>query len=202
MIRSTLDALIEDPDLFKRFVKTLENGDVVVLPTDTLYGFAVHAAAKSAVDKVYKIKDRDSRKPLILFLESCQALANIGITPDFHQQKILEEFWPGALTAIFPRPENFAPESFTFPTLGIRVPGHSRLLQLLQRLPMQLLTTSANRSGAPSDNDPEKIAEEFANEVAWLVEDGILADSLPSTVIDLSTEPFRILRAGAVLPKL
>jgi L-threonylcarbamoyladenylate synthase len=202
MIRSTLDELLEDSILFEQFVKTLEKGDVVVLPTDTLYGFAVHAESRSAVDKVYEIKDRDSRKPLILFLESSQALGRIGISPDSSQQKIIEEFWPGALTAIFTRPTSFAPEAFSFPTLGIRVPGHSRLLELLQRLPMPLLTTSANRSGAPSDTDPEKIAAEFANEVAWLVDDGLLAESLPSTVIDMSSQPFRILRVGAVLPKL
>lgn len=202
MKKVSIDQLLQDPVLQQEFCASLIQGEVAVIPTDTLYGFAVSAASAAAVEKVYRIKSRDSRKPLILFLDSSEKLAQLGIRPDSRQQAILDQNWPGALTAIFARPDNEKIPAFTFPTLGIRVPAHARLLQLLQLFPGLLLTTSANRSGLPSDVDPQKIAAEFADEVAWLIEDGCLSPSSPSTVIDLSVEPYRILRQGAVEPKL
>ncbi len=198
MIRISIAQLLRDEKKLGEFAQCLANGGVAVIPTDTLYGFAIAANCPAAVDKIFAIKNRDSRKPLILFLENFENLDETGIKTDSKQAEMLQKYWPGALTAVFPCPLHPSISAFNFPTLGIRVPGHRLLLALLQRLPCHLLTTSANRSGFPSDPDPEKIAGEFAGEIDWLIEDGILPTALASTVVDLSSEPWRVLRQGSI----
>ena len=88
---------------------------------------------------------------------------------------------------------------FSFPTIGVRAPNHKELLELLEYLPVKLLTTSANRSGAPSDIDPDVIEDEFSNEVDWLIDDGILPSGVPSTVADFTSYPPKILRQGKII---
>ncbi|MFZ5952449.1 MAG: L-threonylcarbamoyladenylate synthase [Candidatus Rifleibacteriota bacterium] len=198
MIRITIAELLQSKKKLDEFKQSIAGGGVAVIPTDTLYGFAVAANCPAAVEKIYAIKNRDSRKPLILFLENFENLGEIGIKTDQRQTTLLKKCWPGALTAVLPCPQHPSVSAFSFPTLGIRVPGHKLLLELIKHLPCRLLTTSANRSGLPSDPDPEKFAGEFSDEVDWLVEDGILPTAQASTVVDLSCEPWRVLRQGVV----
>ncbi|HNX74487.1 MAG TPA: L-threonylcarbamoyladenylate synthase [Candidatus Rifleibacterium sp.] len=198
MIRVNIDRLLADTELANRFFAELDNGAVAVLPTDTLYGFAVAAHSTSAVDRVYRIKSRSSQKPLILFVSCIDDLASLGIeTPPGVRSQLLQH-WPGALTAVLPAAKHQALAAFTFGSIGVRVPAHPSLLQLLGRLPCRILTTSANRSGDPSDNNPDLIAAEFSDEIDWLIDDGILPPGLPSTVVDFSRVPPIILRQGKI----
>jgi len=110
----------------------------------------------------------------------------------------LKKYWPGALTAIFPFHSPQKLSGFTHPTIGIRIPNHRFLLQLMQKFPGNLLTTSANRSGLPSNPDPKILFNEFKNEIEWLIEDGILPEANPSTVVDMSEQDYKILRQGSI----
>ncbi|MGM0598188.1 MAG: L-threonylcarbamoyladenylate synthase [Candidatus Rifleibacteriota bacterium] len=198
MKRIKIENLLTDPELLEKFVSDLEAGAAAIIPTDTLYGIAVDGNLPEAVTKVYEIKNRDARKPLILFLNNFEELKSFKISPDMKQNKILKKYWPGALTAIFPFcfPQKLA--GFTHPTIGIRIPDHYFLLQLLQKYPGNLLTTSANRSGLPSDPDPENLFNEFKNEIEWLIEDGVLPEAIPSTVVDMSGQNYKVLRQGSI----
>ncbi len=202
MKRLNIRNLLNDRTILDEFCESIKNGGVAVIPTDTLYGFAVAAHRDDAVAAVYQIKERDARKPLILFLQELQQLKDLGMRLEPDQESLLRRYWPGALTAVLNRPENPSLSAFTFPTLGVRIPGHQLLLQLMGNLSCLLLTTSANRSGLPSAPDPDFIADEFSHEIDWLIEDGVMNGSLPSTVIDLTVRPFKILRAGAIEPQL
>jgi L-threonylcarbamoyladenylate synthase len=122
----------------------------------------------------------------------------MGLNTDDNTDQILKKNWPGALTAILPAKTNPQISAFKFETIGIRIPNHKMLLELLKTIPFKILTTSANRSGSISENDPVKIQNEFFNEIDWLIEDGIIQDSLPSTVADFSVSPFKILRQGKI----
>jgi L-threonylcarbamoyladenylate synthase len=190
--------LIENEELFENFCKDMINGSIAAIPTDTLYGFAAAAHNESAVDKIYKIKSRDFAKPLILFIDNYNELAKMGIDTDDNTAQILKKNWPGALTAILPAKQNPQISAFKFETIGIRIPNHKMLLELLRKIPFKILTTSANRSGNISENDPVKIQNEFINEIDWLIEDGIIKESLPSTVADFTVSPFKILRQGKI----
>lgn len=190
--------LIENEELFKNFCKDMINGSIAAIPTDTLYGFAAAADNESAVDKIYKIKSRDFAKPLILFIDNFDELAKLGLDTDDNTAQILKKNWPGALTAILAVKLNPQISAFKFKTIGIRIPNHKMLLELLRKIPFKILTTSANRSGNISENDPVKIKNEFINEIDWLIEDGIIKESLPSTVVDFTVSPFKILRQGKI----
>jgi L-threonylcarbamoyladenylate synthase len=202
MKRISIDKLLSDLNLQKEFFADMKNGAIAVIPTDTLYGFAVDSSSSEAVAKIYRIKSRSEKKPLILFLGDLNQLDKINITPDQKQKSILQKYWPGALTAVF----NFKPTSglsaFTYQTIGVRVPGHLKLLDLLKAYPGMFLTTSANRSGLPSDKNPDVIFSEFSDEIDWFIDDGCMNEAIASTVLDMTCEPFKVLRAGSVVPQL
>jgi len=198
MKRVNIEQLLTDNSMLGQFYDDLDAGVVAIIPTDTLYGFAVAAHLPEAVARIYAIKNRDARKPLILFLNAIEQLAQNGfdLSPDL--LPVLQKHWPGALTAILPKPEHQHLGAFSFAKLGVRIPAHEQLLKLLAGYRHKLLTTSANRSGEPSDCDPDKLAAEFAGEIDWLVDGGVLKPSLPSTVADFTVEPPLILRQGSV----
>lgn len=181
-----------------QFYDDLDAGAVAIIPTDTLYGFAVAAHLPAAVARIYAIKNRDARKPLILFLDKIEQLVNTGFNLAPELAYSLEQYWPGALTAILHKPDHQDLSAFTFEKLGVRIPAHAQLQQLLSGYHHKLLTTSANRSGEPSDCDPAKLAAEFAGEIDWLIDGGVLKPSLPSTVADFTVSPPAVLRQGSL----
>ncbi|MBU1109232.1 MAG: threonylcarbamoyl-AMP synthase [Candidatus Riflebacteria bacterium] len=198
MKRVELTQLLADAALLKQFYDDLDNGAVAIIPTDTLYGFAVAAHMPVAVARIYQIKNRDAQKPLILFLEQIEQLRQTGFELPLPLMQRLQQYWPGALTAILHKPGHSDISAFTFDKIGVRIPAHRQLLQFLAGYQHKLLTTSANRSGAPSDSDPEQLAAEFSSEVDWLLDDGVLSPSLPSTVADFTVVPPVILRQGGL----
>lgn len=198
MKRVRIGELLADKRLLQEFCLSMQNGAVAVLPTDTLYGFGVSASHSQAVARIYQLKNRSEKKPLILFVHDSAELARLGFVVSEPVAASLRRHWPGALTAVLPAPVHPELSAFTWPSMGVRIPDHRELLDLLACLPVKLLTTSANRSGAPSDTDPDKIAAEFAAEIDWLIDGGVLEEGLPSTVADFSVLPPRILRQGKI----
>ena len=136
---------------------------------------------------------------MILFVTKFEDLEPLGLKASESAKEPIVKNWPGALTAILARPESGKLSNFRFPTIGVRAPAHKDLLKLLDILPTKVLTTSANRSGAPSDTNPDNIEKEFQDEVDWLVEDGVLPSGVPSTVVDFTSFPHKILRQGKII---
>ncbi len=198
MIRVNIDRLLSEPATLQKFCADMAAGAVAVLPTDTLYGFAAAAHQPAAVARIYGIKNRSEHKPLILFVHAIECLEELGIETSPEVRRQLCRLWPGALTAVLPAPRHDMLAAFTFATIGVRIPAHAALLQLLAILRCKLLTTSANRSGDPSDVNPDTIAGEFADEVDWFIDGGILPEGTASTVADFSVMPPRILRQGKI----
>ena len=198
MKRVKIEELLSDERLFHQFCRDLKNGAVAVVPTDTLYGFAVAADCEKAVERVYAIKNRSGSKPLILFVHEFGELDKLGFEADSETLENLKKHWPGALTGILRAPASPVIRAFTFAKIGVRIPDHDLLLQILARLPFKLLTTSANRSGDPSDRNPDCVAEEFADEVGWFLDGGLLPEALASTVADFTVTPPIVLRQGKI----
>jgi L-threonylcarbamoyladenylate synthase len=198
MQRVKIDSLLTQPQLLHQFATDMAKGAVAIVPTDTLYGLAVAAHSPKAVEKLYQIKGRDGGKPLILFLHHQRELAALGYELDEELRRLLSKYWPGALTAVLPRCEHEQVSAFTFSKMGIRVPQLGSLLSLLEHLPLRLLTTSANRSGLEPSCSADELAAEFAGEVDWLVDGGDLVESEPSTVVDFSVFPYKVLRQGKI----
>jgi len=184
-----------------RAKEILNNGGVVSFPTDTVYGLAANAFSKKAVQKVYDLKDRDGRKPLVLMcadISSAQALTQPW---GKDVQVAAEKHWPGALTLILLRDPKKVSDDITAggETVGVRIPNNKDLLTLLSSLPFPLAVTSANRSGKKECTKGSDVKKIFGETIDGIVEDDtILQGGVPSTVADVTVEPWKVLRRGPV----
>lgn len=196
--RIRIDSELLAIDVAENATDCLLDGGIVALPTDTVYGLAVDATNPDAVESLYDLKGRDADKPVAVFIESQKQLAALvkTLTPEIRH--MLEAFWPGPLTVVFERRSKdfdyLAPGS----TLGVRLPDHSIALALLQELRRPIACTSANPSGAPPARSGDEVEQYFGPDVHMILDVGKLPPSEPSTVIDVTREPYRLLREGPI----
>ena len=180
--------------------RVLVRGGVAVLPTDTLYGLTAVVEAGEAVERVRQIKGRDRRQPFPLLIGDAAWLDGLTVGRPPWLGSLVERLWPGALTLVLAASDR-VPASVTGPDggIGLRMPGHDWLRELLCRLDMPLIGTSANRSGEQPVSSVSDVFQELAGERIDLVVDGgrLLAGE-PSTVIDCRGMMPACLREGAV----
>ena len=176
-------------------VAALAAGEVVVIPTDTVYGLACDPTNAAAVERIYTIKGRPAGLELTL-LAANRADVEEAVDLDETARRLADRFWPGPLSIVAPvgRMRLAIPRSGV--TLSTRVPGHALLLELLSRTG-PLATTSANRHGAPPATDAGSAIAALGDAVA-IVLDGGPAGGLASTIIDCSRTPPEVLREGPI----
>jgi len=181
---------------FSQVIEILRKGGVVAVPTDTVYGLVCDAGNAEAVRKIYELKRRPVDKPLVLFPHYSQDLEEIAeINED--ARKLMENFWPGALTLVL-RATGGAPELLVSRgKIGIRVPKHPLLVELLGELDFPLASTSANISGEPPLLSKEEVEKILGARVDYVIGEKALGQ-VPSTVIDVSSERPVVLRKGAI----
>lgn len=163
----------------------LSSGGVVLLPTDTIYGLHARASDAGAVARIAEMKGRDDTKPFIVLASSIAQLPDLGISADPALLNRLASVWPAPLTAILPRGEG---------TLAVRIPAVAWLRELLARTG-PLVSTSANRSGEPPIDAPDRLARELHDALDGIADGGVTKGE-PSAILDLTgTEP-RFIREG------
>jgi len=177
--------------------RAVQQGGIVALPTDTYYGLGVDPFNEAAVDRLIHLKGRGDGKPILVLIGSLEQLSLVvqEITPV--GQILIEKFWPGTLTILFPaKPE--LPRNLTAGTglVGVRLSAYAPLNRLL-RLVGPLTGTSANRSGFPPADTARQVELESGVNVDVVVDAGPTAGGLPSTVVNAQS-PVRIIREGAV----
>jgi L-threonylcarbamoyladenylate synthase len=179
---------IADPKLADSLVKILGSGGVVIMPCDTIYGLV--GVAPDTEQKIRKLKGRQEKSFLLL-------IPDLSWLPRYTDSILPEElktFWPGALTVIF--------EGKVRGTVALRVPDDSLLQQLMNKLEKPLFSTSVNLAGQPPLWRIGEILSAFEKRVDAVVTAGDRPKGKPSTIIDVTERPFRLLRRGAVeLPK-
>jgi L-threonylcarbamoyladenylate synthase len=174
--------------------EVLARGRLVVYPTDTVYGLGADAANPLAIERIYQVKGRSDEKAIIWLVDALGAV-ELTCKIDDRARRLAEAFWPGALTLILQRRES-APGELS--TLGVRVPRHEAALAIIRALGRPVATTSANRSGEPSARNAEEAARQIGAEVDLIISAGDSPVGQESTVLDLTTDPPRVLRAGAL----
>jgi L-threonylcarbamoyladenylate synthase len=173
--------------------RTLADGAVVLMPTDTVYGLHALALNDEAVTRVAEIKGREDTKPFIVLAASIEQLTPLGILAPRNTLDALASLWPAPLTAILPLAVPI-PASRGGATLAVRIPALDWLRELVARTG-PLVSTSANRSGEPLVDRPSSLARELQERLDAIVDGGVRAGE-PSAIVDLtSTEP-HILRGG------
>ncbi|HEY3560357.1 MAG TPA: L-threonylcarbamoyladenylate synthase [Kribbella sp.] len=183
---------------YRAAVDAIEAGDLVVLPTDTVYGIAADAFKADAVQRLLDAKDRGRDVPppvLISVVESLDALATD--VPDAGR-KLCEEFWPGPLTVICHAQSSLMWDlGETQGTVALRVPDHENTRELLSRTG-PLAVSSANKSGRAAALDVYDAEDQLGESVAVYLDGGEAAGGSPSTIIDLTGDTPRVVRVGAL----
>jgi len=183
----------------KKAAEVLKNGGVIVLPTDTVYGLAVNAFSVSGSGKIYKLKGRSYRKPLILMAPDVKALDCIVEIP-VKARSLMKKFWPGALTIILPATNLGKLLMGGRVNVGVRIPKDRTVLALLKLTGFPLATTSANPSGKESSKDAKAATRYFSGKVDMIIDSGKSRLGSESTVLDMTHFPFTVVREG-ILPK-
>ncbi len=190
-----------DPDLWdniiKKTQKVLKGGGIIAFPTDTFYGLGTDPYNKNAVNKIYEIKNRDRNKPLLLLIDSVVKLDKLVEEPSEASTKLIDTFWPGPLTMLF-KPKSSIPEYITDDLIGIRLPGNSITRKLLSALNHPLTAPSANFSGEDPTTSAEHVKDRLGNKVDLILDAGICKGGDPSTLVDTTQTPVRLIRAGAI----
>ena len=181
--------------------EVLQSGGVIIYPTDTIYGIGANAFNEAAIEKVMNIKNRDSEKPLSVFVKDIKSARRIACI-DSKVEKMLENIWPGPITAIL-RKKDIVPYLLTGngETIAVRIPQNKFILHLLEKVEFPIIATSANISGENNLFDAEEIMKTFGNkknQIDLFVNIGNIKKTQASTIVDLTTTIPRIVRMGIV----
>jgi L-threonylcarbamoyladenylate synthase len=186
-------------DIIARAVALLRAGELVAFPTDTVYGVGAIAWDEAAVAKLYtaKLRPADKAIPILLADPDDLALVTRELSPAV--MRVAAAFWPGPLTVIVPSsPRVSAEVTAGGDTVAVRVPDHPLARKLIRMAGAPLATTSANLSGRPSPVTAQEVAVQLEGRIALIVDGGACPGGAPSTIVDLSGEVPRILRAGPI----
>lgn len=175
----------------------IKNGGVVVIPTDTIYGIGCDPRNDSAVERIFKIKGRDEKKPLPVLtycMQDAEKIASLGRAG----RKLAEKYWPGALTLVAPLIDKKVSRGVTAGSsnLAVRVPANSCVLSLLQQC-KYLVGTSANISGGKSCKSAQEVIGSGLDGFDALLDGGPVG-GIESTIVDMTGAAPMILRKGAI----
>lgn len=189
-----------DPDTLAAAAAALRAGEVIGLPTETVYGVAA-LPVQAAVERLLETKRRSSEKGIQLLIDSTEQARVIARLPPV-AERLAEAFWPGGLTLVLARRESVnLPDLLGGgrPTLGLRLPDHEVPRALARRLG-PLAASSANLTGLPAALSAAAVFDALAEDLALIIDDGPVRGGVASTVVDCATDPLvaRILREGAI----
>ena len=175
-------------------------GQLVAVPTETVYGLAGNGLDPAAVAQIYEIKGRPAVKPLSLMVHDASAMARYCIDVPPAAYTLAEAFWPGPLTLVLEAKKDVVPSIVRAgkDTVGLRCPAHPLTLSLLERARLPLAGPSANPSGAPSPTTAQQVLAYFDGQIEGVIDGGECTLSRESTILDLTQKPFKILREGAL----
>ena len=193
------DAIATVRDQIEQALRVLQDGGVVAVPTDTLYGLAADAFNTDAIERVFAIKERPEGLALPVLLSGPEQLSQVAVDVPEQLEAVAEAFWPGAMTLIVNRNGSLPPRlTAGNPTVAVRVPDHPAPRELARRLGRPITGTSANISGAA---DPQSLADlraQVGDRVDFLVTAGPAPAGTASTIVDLSGEDPQLIREGAI----
>lgn len=187
------------PDALRPVIRALREGRVVILPSETFYALCADASQASSVSRILMLKERPPAKGITVFIRTREDLRRLAVSVTPGAERLMDHLWPGPLTLVFEASSQVQPGLLAGGrTLGMRIPGHPLLRQILDEIRVPLTATSANRSGGPPPISAAQALESFGREDLLVVDGGITPGGEASTIVDVSRRPFRLLREGMV----
>ena len=189
----------QDENALKEAAEYLKEGEIVAIPTETVYGLAANALNEEAVAKIYEAKGRPSDNPLIVHVCNMKMWGELveEITED--AKLLADKFWPGPLTIILPKSSK-VPMKTTggLDTVAVRMPSHKDTLRLIELSNLPIAAPSANLSGLPSPTTAEHCVRDLNGKIPLILDGGICNVGIESTVVTLAGEKPVLLRPGKI----
>ena len=190
------------PEIIQQAGTIIKRGGIIVFPTRCLYGLGADAFNAEAVDRVFKIKQRPSQKPILVLIDRRRQLERLVSHVSKAASRIMDHYWPGGVTLVF-KAADTVPHHLTAGTgkIGIRLPGHPVAAALVEALGRPLTGTSANLSAKPGCRRIGDLEPQLAQQLDAVLDAGDLKGGNGSTVVDVTARLPRILREGEISEK-
>jgi len=185
-------------------VKILNGGGIVIFPTDTAFGIGCRIDNLESVKKLFRIRKRPELQPVLVLVNSIEMAQNYLMPLDLRVKKLMEKYWLGALTIVYNCQIAKVPTLVIGggKTLGIRMPNHSLILELIKEVGVPILGPSANFHGGKTPYKFEDLNPELVKSIDYVIPGQTNNFGTPSTVVDCSVSPWKILRQGTVKLKI
>lgn len=186
----------------ERICNVIENGGLVITPTDTIYGIMADATNEAVIKKVFEVKQRSYNKPLIVLVDSFEMLENYTEEISEKERKIIDKFWPGLVTIIFKKNSKIS-NLITGgnDTVAIRIPDNKDLLKIISKLNRPVISTSANITGTEVITSIEMLEKDLIDKIDY-IEDGGILNNESSTIIKIDDDKVNILREGKITDEI
>ena len=186
-------------DVIGKAAALIRMGGLVVFPTSSFYGLGTSALREEAVDKIFRVKKRDFRNPILVLIASLAELDPLVQSIPKPATRLIETFWPGSLTLVF-QAESVLPSNLTGNTqkIGIRLASHAVACSLVRAVGNPITATSANISGQGGCSAVARLDQHITDQVDLVLDAGSLLGGAGSTVVDVTVEPPKVLREGAI----
>ncbi len=194
-----MDAEYPDPRVIERAAKLLHDGEIVVFPTETVYGLGADAFQSAALERIFAAKKRPFSDPLIVHIADERDLELLTTSIPTEAERLAQEFWPGPLTLILPKGPR-VPHLVTagLETVAVRMPRHTVALALISVLGSPIAAPSANRFMHISPTTAHHVFADLSGQVPLILDAGPCEIGVESTVLDLCSKRPRILRPGGI----
>ena len=200
-MKTTLLTPETDENAVKTAAALIRQGEVVGMPTETVYGLAANALDGEAVKKIFLAKGRPQDNPLIVHIADFDQIYDLCPSVPPQAKQLAEAFWPGPMTMIVPKGDCIPDEvSCGLDTVGIRLPSHPMARALIRESGVPLAAPSANTSGRPSTTTAAHVMRDMDGKIAAVVDGGSCSVGVESTVVTLACPVSRVLRPGGVTP--
>ena len=185
-----IDPRNPDPGAIASAADIIRKGGLVIFPTETVYGIAANLLDKDAVDRLYKVKERPQGKPFTVHISDIKMIGSLGCELSKEALSLISRFWPGPLTIIL--------RSADGGSVGFRMPANKIAFELIRAAGMPIIAPSANLSGKAAPTSAIDAMKDFEGKVDMALDGGKTDIGVDSTVIDMTVDPPKVLREGAI----
>ncbi len=180
-------------------IDEIKKGNLVIIPTDTIYGIACDALNNEAINKIYKIKKRDSKKPLAINLNKKKDIIKYAYITNKLEKEIIKKLMPGPITLLLKKRQSSI-DLITKDSeyIGIKIPNNKIVKKIINEINSPLVLTSVNVSGEKPINNLNELSHELSNKIRYAIDIGTIEKGIESTILKSNKSNIEVLREGKI----